>query len=272
MRACARYGWWAVATRAFGLDEPVAPAPARGWAGRGRGTTAPRDRRLGAKRAFRGSGRASHIRDRARTWSVHRRSRLYPTVTLALPGVPWLSLLTSLSLLPLGETLLSTCKRGAQMTEIGSTPSGRSRRARIAVPFVVGAMAGATVIGGVALVAHDQGSNGGAEALAAATPGTAIAMKAQSLSAEQIYRLDSPGVVDISVTTDATHRVASRPSARAALAARRPRAPGSSTTRPATSSPRATSSTARPRSGAVQGRLDREGHARRRPTRRATLR
>jgi putative serine protease PepD len=89
------------------------------------------------------------------------------------------------------------------MTEIGSTPNGRSRRSRIAVPFVVGAMAGATVIGGVALVAHDQGSSGGAGALAAATPGTAIAMKAQPLSAEQIYRLDSPGVVDISVTTDA---------------------------------------------------------------------
>ena len=88
------------------------------------------------------------------------------------------------------------------MTEIGSLPNGRSRRARIAVPFVVGAMAGATVVGGVALVAHDQGSNGGAEAPAAATPGTAIAMKAQSLSAEQIYRLDSPGVVDIGVTTD----------------------------------------------------------------------
>ena len=90
------------------------------------------------------------------------------------------------------------------MTETGSTPNGRSRRARIAVPFVVGAMAGATVVGGVALVAHDQGSNGGAEALAAATPGTAVAMKAQALSAEQLYRLDSPGVVDIGVTTDAS--------------------------------------------------------------------
>ena len=89
------------------------------------------------------------------------------------------------------------------MTEIGSTPNGRSRRARIAVPFAVGAMAGATVIGGVALVAHDNGSSVGAGGLAAATPGTAIAAKAQSLTAEQIYRLDSPGVVDISVTTGA---------------------------------------------------------------------
>ena len=89
------------------------------------------------------------------------------------------------------------------MTEIGSTPNGRSRRARIAVPFVVGAMAGATVIGGVALVAHDQGSSVGAEGLAVTAPGTAIAAKAQSLTAEQIYGLDSPGVVDISVTTDA---------------------------------------------------------------------
>ena len=89
------------------------------------------------------------------------------------------------------------------MSETGSTPNGRPRRARIAVPFAVGAIAGATVIGGVALVAHDDGSGAGVGALAAATPGTAIASKAQSLSAEQIYRQDSPGVVDISVTTGA---------------------------------------------------------------------
>ena len=92
------------------------------------------------------------------------------------------------------------------MTEMGSTPKERSRRGRIAVPFAVGAIAGASVIGGVALVERDQGSTGGAGALAAATPGTAVAVKAQSLSAEQIYRLDSPGVVDISVTTDAAQQ------------------------------------------------------------------
>jgi len=89
------------------------------------------------------------------------------------------------------------------MTEVESTPNGRSRRARIAAPFVVGAIAGATVIGGVALVASDQSPGGGAGPLAAATSGTAIAIKAPALSAEQIYRLDSAGVVDISVTTDA---------------------------------------------------------------------
>jgi len=89
------------------------------------------------------------------------------------------------------------------MSETGSSPSGRSRRARIAVPFAVGAIASATVIGGVALVAHDEGSSTGVRALAAATPATAIASTAQSLSAEQIYRLDSPGVVDITVTTGA---------------------------------------------------------------------
>ena len=80
-----------------------------------------------------------------------------------------------------------------------STPNGRSRRSRLAVPFAVGAMAGATVIGGVALVAHDDGSSGDPVA-AATTPGTGVALNA-TLSAEQIYRLDSPGVVDISVTT-----------------------------------------------------------------------
>ena len=81
----------------------------------------------------------------------------------------------------------------------GSTADERSRRSRFAVPFAVGAMAGATVIGGVALVAHDGGPNS-ADAVATASPGTGIALNT-TLSAEQIYRLDSPGVVDISVTT-----------------------------------------------------------------------
>ncbi len=81
-----------------------------------------------------------------------------------------------------------------------STPDGRSRRARLAVPFVAGAMAGATAIGGAALLIHDDGSDGGASVAAAAMPGTGIALNA-TLSAEQIYRLDSPGAVDISVTT-----------------------------------------------------------------------
>ena len=87
------------------------------------------------------------------------------------------------------------------MTEtIQNTQNGRSRRARIAVPFVAGAMAGATVVGGAALVVHGDGSNGGGTVATAALPGTGIALNA-TLSAEQIYRLDSPGVVDISVTT-----------------------------------------------------------------------
>jgi putative serine protease PepD len=89
------------------------------------------------------------------------------------------------------------------MSESESTPNGRSRRARIAVPFAVGAMAGATVIGGVALVAQGGGSDDGIGAIAAATRATSIASTAASLSAEQIYRQDSPGVVDISVTTGA---------------------------------------------------------------------
>jgi putative serine protease PepD len=89
------------------------------------------------------------------------------------------------------------------MSESEGMTNGRSRRARIAVPFAVGAIAGATVIGGVALVAQDGSSGAGVGALASAVPGTAIASTATSLSAEQIYRQDSPGVVDISVTTGA---------------------------------------------------------------------
>ena len=81
-----------------------------------------------------------------------------------------------------------------------TTPKSRTLRSKIAVPFVAGAMAGATVIGGVALLAHDDGSSGGDTVAAAVLPGTGVALNA-TLSAEQIYRLDSPGVVDISVTT-----------------------------------------------------------------------
>ena len=89
------------------------------------------------------------------------------------------------------------------MSESEGMTQGRSRRARIAVPFAVGAMAGATVIGGVALVAQDGGSDAGSGMTAAAASATAIASRATQLTAEQIYRQDSPGVVDISVTTGA---------------------------------------------------------------------
>jgi putative serine protease PepD len=81
-----------------------------------------------------------------------------------------------------------------------STSNRRSRRARIAVPFVAGTMAGAAVIGGTALVLHDDGSGSAGGVAAVTMPGTGVALNA-TLSAEQIYRLDSPGVVDISVTT-----------------------------------------------------------------------
>ena len=81
-----------------------------------------------------------------------------------------------------------------------NTPKPRTLRAKIAVPFVAGTLVGATAIGGVALLADGDGSNTGANLPAVTSPGTGVALNA-TLSAEQIYRLDSPGVVDISVTT-----------------------------------------------------------------------
>src|SRR5512132_274127 len=98
---------------------------------------------------------------------------------------------------PTASLRVDDSRKGAQMHEIpqstedgpGSTADERSRRSRFAVPFAVGAMAGATVIGGVALVAHDGGPNS-ADAVATASPGTGIALNT-TLSAEQIYRLDS---------------------------------------------------------------------------------
>jgi putative serine protease PepD len=81
-----------------------------------------------------------------------------------------------------------------------STPKSRTLRSKLAVPFVAGTLAGATAIGGVAFLVDHDGSSTGANVPVATAPGTGIALSS-TLSAEQIYRLDSPGVVDISVTT-----------------------------------------------------------------------
>ena len=81
-----------------------------------------------------------------------------------------------------------------------SPPKSRTLRSKLAVPFVAGTLAGATAIGGVAFLVDHDGSSTGANVPVATAPGTGIALSA-TLSAEQIYRLDSPGVVDISVTT-----------------------------------------------------------------------
>ena len=87
------------------------------------------------------------------------------------------------------------------MNDMESTPNQRSRRSRMAVPFVAGAVAGAALFGGSALVIFDGGSSAGGSTSAAATSRANVALAAPALSAEQIYRLDSPGVVDITVAT-----------------------------------------------------------------------
>ena len=92
------------------------------------------------------------------------------------------------------------------MNDLESTPSQRSRRSRMAVPFVAGAVAGAALFGGGALVIFDGGSSSGGSASAAATSRTNVALASPALSAEQIYRLDSPGVVDITVSTQGSQQ------------------------------------------------------------------
>ena len=92
------------------------------------------------------------------------------------------------------------------MNDLESTPSQRSRRSRMAVPFVAGAVAGAALFGGGALVIFDGGSSSGGSTSAAATSRTNVALAAPALSAEQIYRLDSPGVVDITVSTQGSQQ------------------------------------------------------------------
>jgi putative serine protease PepD len=89
------------------------------------------------------------------------------------------------------------------LSEIETTPNGSSRRRRVAVPFVAGALAGAAVFGGAALVTLDDGPSTGS---GAAASGINVALTASTLSAEQIYKLDSPGVVDITVTTEGSQQ------------------------------------------------------------------
>ena len=92
------------------------------------------------------------------------------------------------------------------MNDMESTPNQRSRRSRMAVPFVAGAVAGAALFGGSALVIFDGGSSAGGSTSTAATSRANVALAAPALSAEQIYRLDSPGVVDITVATQGTQQ------------------------------------------------------------------
>jgi putative serine protease PepD len=86
--------------------------------------------------------------------------------------------------------------------EVGKGNRGRRRLLLIPATFVAGVVAAAGVITGFGVA--DSSSPGAAVSATASTATASIAQKAASLDAETIYRQDSPGVVDITVTESAS--------------------------------------------------------------------
>ena len=86
------------------------------------------------------------------------------------------------------------------MSTIEPTSRGRRRAVLIAAPFVAGAAVGAGLFAGLG------GASPSAPAAAdsAKHTGTPVALTATQLNAETIYKRDSPGVVDITVTESAS--------------------------------------------------------------------
>ena len=86
------------------------------------------------------------------------------------------------------------------MSETDGRGRGRRRALLVAVTFAVGVLAGAALFAWL-------GGAGGSSAHAAATPSsglrTAVALTTAHYDPEELYKLDSPGVVDISVTEKA---------------------------------------------------------------------
>ena len=87
----------------------------------------------------------------------------------------------------------------------GSQPErGRSRQiVRIAAPFAVGAVAGAGLLAGLGGTSSSTPAASVAPPVASATA-RSVAQSSADFNAETIYKLDSPGVVDITVTEAAS--------------------------------------------------------------------
>jgi putative serine protease PepD len=85
------------------------------------------------------------------------------------------------------------------MEKSDSRGRGRRRAVLVGVPFAAGALAGAAVLAGVWGLNTSAGPATGATPLPSASR-SAVARTVAQYDAETIYKLDSPGVVDISVT------------------------------------------------------------------------
>ncbi len=85
------------------------------------------------------------------------------------------------------------------MSETERTSSGKRRRRAIVTPLAVGAIAGAALVAGYGAV-HTSSRTAAPATAQTATQSTDVALTAAEYDAETIYKRDSPGVVDITVT------------------------------------------------------------------------
>ena len=90
------------------------------------------------------------------------------------------------------------------MSETEGKGRGSRRVALIAAPFAVGAVAGAALLAGVAGVGSSGSTGPSTSTQSLATVATDVARSSAQFDAKTIYERDSPGVVDITVTEEAT--------------------------------------------------------------------
>lgn len=86
------------------------------------------------------------------------------------------------------------------MNETGETSSGHRRTARVAATLVAGAALGAAAFAGVEGLSTSGSSGSGNQQDAQAAATATVAKQAAAYDAETIYKRDSPGVVDLTVT------------------------------------------------------------------------
>ncbi len=90
------------------------------------------------------------------------------------------------------------------MQDLQNSHVSGPRRARRAMPFAAGAVAGAALLAGAVTVGSRLDPNSASGTTVAATSTVDVAQTATTLSAEEIYARDSAGVVDITVTENGT--------------------------------------------------------------------
>src|SRR6478736_6035617 len=92
--------------------------------------------------------------------------------------------------------------KGAPMSATEGSNRGRRRVLLIAAPFVAGAVVGAGALAGIGV--NDGAGSPASSAAPLTSVSTNVSQTSSQFDAETIYTRDSPGVVDITVTTAST--------------------------------------------------------------------